>query len=78
MISVSLTLLRSQPRVVLTTRREGSYGLPSCCAPGLLVRAVSCARGLTCCKARRRPLDLSPVSRTGKGLKSSQIGLQRV
>nr|DAK80762.1 MAG TPA: hypothetical protein [Caudoviricetes sp.] len=34
--------------------------------------------GLTCCKARRRPLDLSPVSCTGQGLKSSQIGLQRV
>nr|DAV64995.1 MAG TPA: hypothetical protein [Caudoviricetes sp.] len=35
-------------------------------------------RGLTCCKARRRPLDLSPVSCTVQGLKSSQIGLQRV
>ena len=39
---------------------------------------MSCAGGLTCCKARRRPLDLSSVSRTGEGLKSSQIGLQRV
>lgn len=45
-------------------------------ASGLLVRAVSCAGGLTCCKARRRPPDLSPVSRTDKGLKSSQNGSQ--
>lgn len=47
-------------------------------APCLLVRAVSCAGGLTCCKARRRPLDISSVSCTGSGLKSSQIGLQRI
>lgn len=47
-------------------------------APCLLVHALVALRGLTCCKARRRPLDLSPVSCTGEGLKSSQIGLQRV
>ena len=56
-------------------RATPALGLRASC---LLVRAVSCARGPTCCKARRRPLDLSSVSRTGKGLKSSQIGLQEL
>lgn len=77
-ISVSLTLLRSQPSWSWRHGREGLFSLrPRSCS----CRLVSCCvvhRGLTCCKARRRPLDLSSVSRTGKGLKSSQIGSQRL
>lgn len=77
-ISVSLTLLRSQPSWPWRHGREGLFSLrPRSCS----CRLVSCCvlhRGLTCCKARRRPLGVSPVSCTDSGLKSSQIGLQRV
>nr|DAK92542.1 MAG TPA: hypothetical protein [Caudoviricetes sp.] len=64
-ISISLTLLRSQPSWPWRHGREGSYRLlhRSCSC-----RASTCCallRGLTCCKARRRPLGASLVSRTG-------------
>lgn len=77
-ISISLTLLRSQPSWPWRHGREGLFSLRPRSCSCRINRAVSCTGGLTCCKARRRPLDLSSVSCTGQGLKSSQIGLQRV
>ena len=77
-ISISLTLLRSQPSWPWRHGRERLFSLrPRSCSCRLVSFSSSC-RGLTCCKARRRPLDLSSVSCTDSGLKSSQIGLQRV
>nr|DAY23670.1 MAG TPA: hypothetical protein [Caudoviricetes sp.] len=62
----------------MTTRARGLVRVfrPSC--PVVLRSCCVSSRGLTCCKARRRPLGASLVSRTDSGLKSSQNGSQRV
>lgn len=77
-ISISLTLLRSQPSWPWRQARDGSAGLWASSSVSSRVVLTGLTGGLTCCKARRRPLGGSPVSRTDQGLKSSQIGLQRV
>nr|DAY44245.1 MAG TPA: hypothetical protein [Caudoviricetes sp.] len=77
-ISISLTALRSQPSWPWRHGREGLFSFRGASCPVVLRRAVSCTGGLTCCKARRRPLRGSPVSCTDSGLKSSQIGLQEL
>lgn len=64
-ISISLTLLRSQPSWPWRHGREGLFSLRPRSCPCRISRAVTCTGGLTCCKARRRPLGGSPVSCTG-------------
>lgn len=64
-ISISLTLLRSQPSWPWRHGREGLFSLRSRSCSCRVDRALVALRGLTCCKARRRPLGACAVSRTG-------------
>nr|DAX77081.1 MAG TPA: hypothetical protein [Caudoviricetes sp.] len=65
MISISLTLLRSQPSWPWRHGREGLFSLHPRSCSCRLVSSHRAHKGLTCCKARRRPLGGTPVSCTG-------------